>query len=363
MKHKKKAIIAPVVVLLIGATAFAWKSRSQEGLVVSGTLEARNIEVGSKIGGRVSRVLIHEGDRVEPNQLLVEFDSSELEGQLLQAKGRVEAARAELDKMLRGSRPEEIAEAQAAVRSSEGALGFREAELAQARADLRRAQTDDANAERELGRATELAKSGIVAQQVLDNAQDRYRATKAQVESLQYAVVAAEGRLTAAQAVASKTQHGFRAEEIASSRAELTRAEGELKSMQARWAEREVRAPAGAVVESMDLRPGDLLPANAPIAKLLESDQLYLMVYVPETQIAGVHVGQKADVRVDSWSGKTFTARVEQIRQQAEFLPRNVQTQEERVHEVIGVKLRVENPENRLRAGVSADVRFISEKN
>src|ERR1041385_4122656 len=170
MKHKKKAIIAAVAVLPIGATAFAWKSRNQEGLVVSGTLEARNIEVGSKIGGRVSRVLIHEGDRVEPNQLLVEFDSSELEGQLLQAEGKVEAARAELDKMLRGSRPEEIAEAQAAVRSSEGAPGFREAELAQARADLRRAKADDANAERELGRTTELAKSGIVAQQVLDNA-------------------------------------------------------------------------------------------------------------------------------------------------------------------------------------------------
>jgi membrane fusion protein YbhG len=363
MKHKKGPLIALALLAILGATAFAWKAHRVEGLVVSGTLEARNIEVGSKVGGRVSRVLIHEGDRVEPNQLLIEFDSSELEGQLLQARGRVEAARAELDKMMRGSRPEEIAEAQAAVRSSEGAPGFRQAELAQARADLRRAQADNVNAERELGRAAELARSGIVAQQVLDNAEDRYRATKAQVESLQYAVVAAEGRLTAARAVASKTQHGFRAEEIAAARAELTRAEGELKSMQARWAEREVRAPATAVVESMDLRPGDLLPANAPIARLLESDQLYLMVYVPETRIAAVHVGQRAEVRVDSWSGKVFTARVEQIRQQAEFLPRNVQTQEERVHEVIGVKLRVENPDNRLRAGVSADVRFISEKN
>src|SRR5215813_2157068 len=170
MKHKKKTIIAALVLLLIGASGFAWRSRRPDGLVVSGTLEARNINVGSKVGGRVSRVLIHEGDRVEPNQLLVEFDSSELEGQLLQAQGRVEAARAELDKMLRGSRPEEIAEAQAAVRSTEGAPGFREAELAQARADLRRAKADDANAERELGRATELARNGIVAQQVLDNA-------------------------------------------------------------------------------------------------------------------------------------------------------------------------------------------------
>src|SRR5262249_33520586 len=292
----------------------------------SGTLEARNINVGSKVGGRVSRVLIHEGDRVEPDQVLVEFDSSELEGQLLQAQGRVEAAKANLDKMLRGSRPEDIAEADAAVRGSGDEPGFRQAELAQARAELIRARADEANAEREFNRATQLAKDGIVAQQVLDNAGDRYRAAKAQADSLYHAVAAAEGRLNAARAVASRAQHGFRSEEIASARAELTRAEGELKTMESRWAEREVRAPSPAIVESMDLRPGDLLPANAAIAKLLESDQLYLVVYVPEIRIAGVHVGQSAQVRVDSYPGKTFAARVEQIRQQAEFLPRNVQT-------------------------------------
>jgi len=363
MKHKKKAIIAALVLLLIGASGFAWRSRRPDGLVVSGTLEARNINVGSKVGGRVSRVLVREGDHVEPNQLLVEFDSLELDGQLLQAQGRVEAAKANFAKMLRGSRPEEIAEADAAVTGSGDGPGFRQAELAQARADLIRARADEANAEREFSRATQLAKDGIVAQQVMDNAGDRYRAGKAQVDSLYHAVGAAEGRLNAARAVAERTKHGFRSEEIAAARAELTRAEGELKTIESRWAEREVRAPASAVVEAMDLRPGDLLPANAAIAKLLESDQLYLVVYVPETKISGVHVGQSADVRVDSYPDKAFSARVEQIRQQAEFLPRNVQTQEERVHQVIGVKLRVENPNNRLRAGVSADVRFAAEKN
>ena len=90
--------------------------------------------------------MVREGDHVEPNQLLVVFDSAELEGQLLQAQGRVEAARANLAKMLRGSRPEEIAEANAASE------GYREAELAQARADLERARTEEANADRELKR-------------------------------------------------------------------------------------------------------------------------------------------------------------------------------------------------------------------
>ncbi len=111
----------------------------------------------------------------------------------------------------------------------------------------------------------------------------------------------------------------------------------------------------------MDLRPGDLLSPNSPVAQLLEADELYLMVYVPETQIGGVSVGKSAQIRVDTYPGQVFKAHVEQIRQQSEFLPRNVQTKEERVHQVIGVKLRVENPDNRLRAGVSADVQFPTE--
>jgi multidrug resistance efflux pump len=352
---KKIALMAAVLIVASVSVAFAWKSRGATELVASGTLEARNINAGSKVGGRVSRVLVHEGDRVKANDLLMAFDSNELEGQLLQAKGRVDAAHATLEKMLRGSRPEEIAEARAASN------GYREAELAQARADLERAQADEANAERELRRMEQLAGAGVVAQQMLDNARDRNRAAKAQVASFQNAVSAAKGRLTAARAVAEKAQSGFRAEDIAEARAQLTLAHGQLKEAEARWAEREVRSPADAVVETMDLRPGDLLPANSVVAKLLESDQLYVMVYVPETQIGIVGVGQAAEIRVDTFRGRTFRAVVEQIRQQSEFLPRNVQTKEERVHQVIGVKLRVENANNLLRAGVSADVQFTSE--
>jgi len=352
----KNKIVPILVVLVVGSfsLAFAWK-RGTDQLIASGTLEARNINVGSKVGGRVSQVLVREGDRVEPNQLLVVFDSTELEGQLLQAQGRVQAAHANLEKMLRGSRPEEIAEARAASE------GYREAELAQAQADLERARTEEANAERELGRSERLAAAEAVAQQVLDNARDRYRETRAQVSASSNAVAAAEGRLSAAKAVAEKTQRGFRSEDIAAARADLTLTEGQLKETQARWAEREVRAPAAAIVETMDLRPGDLLPANSTVAQLLESDQLFLMVYVPETQIGTVKLGQSAKIHVDTFPDRTYQAHVEQIRQQSEFLPRNVQTKEERVHQVIGVKLRVDNQDNQLRAGVSADVQFASE--
>ncbi|MBS1852246.1 MAG: HlyD family efflux transporter periplasmic adaptor subunit [Acidobacteria bacterium] len=352
---KKIAIIAAVLVIGGISTAFTLRRQGPDPLAVSGTLEARNISVGSKVGGRVSSVQVREGDHVQPNQLLITFDSAELQGQRLQAQGRVEAARANLEKMLRGSRPEEIAEAVAASH------GFREAELAQAQADLERVRTEDANARRELARMEQLAAARVVSQRELDNAQDRARAAQAQVNASTQAVAAAEGRLMAAKAVAEKTQHGFRREDVAAARAELTLAEGQLQETEARWAEREVRAPAPAVVETLDLRPGDLLPANSPVAQLLEADQLYLMVYVPETQIGAVRVGQSAKIRVDTYPGQTFLARVEQIRQQSEFLPRNVQTREERVHQMIGVRLRVENSDNRLRAGVSADVEFTPE--
>jgi membrane fusion protein YbhG len=352
----KKKIVILVAVLVVGSiSVYAWKSGRSGQLMASGTLEARNINVGSKVGGRISRVLVREGDQVEANQLLVVFDSFELEGQLLQAQGRVAAARANLAKMQSGSRPEEIAEANAA------SDGFREAELAQARADLERARADQANADRELARTQALTEGGAMSQQALDNARDRAHAAHALVESQSNAVSAAEGRLAAAKAVSDKAQRGFRAEDIDAARADLVLAEGQLKEAEARWAEREVRSPAAAVVETLDLRPGDLLAANSSVAQLLEADQLYLMVYVPETQIGSVRVGQAAQIHVDTFPGQTFNARVEQIRQQSEFLPRNVQTQEERVHQVIGVRLRVDNPDNRLRAGVSADVQFTSE--
>ena len=352
----KKKIAVIVAILVVGSltAGFAWKGKGANELVASGTLEARNINVGSKVGGRINRVLVHEGDRVEANQLLVAFDSAELEGQLLQAQGRVQAAHASLDKMLRGSRPEEIAEANA---DSNGL----EAELAKALADLERGRADEANAARELKRTETLTAAGATSQQDLDNARDRDRATRASVSALTNAVAAAEGRLNASKAVAQKTQRGNRAEDIAAARADLTLAEGQLKEAEARWAEREVRSPAAAVIETIDLRPGDLLAANSAVAQLLEADQLYLMVYVPETQIGSVAIGQTAKITVDTYPGHTFQARVEQIKQQSEFLPRNVQTKEERVHQVIGVRLRVENPDNRLRAGVSADVQFATE--
>src|SRR5262249_17801310 len=122
--------------------------------------------------------------------------------------------------------------------------------------------------------------------------------------------------------------------------------------------ETQVVAPTAATVEVLDVRPGDLVAPNTPVATLLERDQIYVRIYIPETELGHVQLGQKAEVRVDSFPKEVFEGVVEQINQQAEFLPRNVQTREERVHQVFGVKVRINETSGKIRAGMAADVKL-----
>lgn len=350
--NRKVMIIVIVVAAVLAVAAYGYFGRGSEGLTASGTLEARNINVGSKVGGRVQEVLVREGEQVEPGQVLVRFEPSELEAQVIQARGRVEQAKAALEKALRGARPEEIEQAKA-----EQTAGTNQ--VWEAKSQAERARAAFVNAQREYKRISELADAGVASRSQRDDAEAAFESAKAQLAAAEHAVSVAEGQAKAATAVERMTVRGNRAEDIAIARANFLSAEGELKLAESRFAEREVKAPAAATVEVFATRPGDLLAPNAPIAKLLEADQLYVIVYVPQTQIGQVRLGQKAEIRVDAYGNRAFPAVVEQIRQQAEFLPRNVQTREEREHQVIGVKLRVENPGRELRAGITADVRFL----
>jgi multidrug resistance efflux pump len=351
-----KLKIVVLLLLLTGvaiALVFAFPSllKRDTAFTASGTLEARNIEVGSRVGGRVTKLYAAEGDPVRKDQLLVAFDDAELSAALLQARGRYAQAQANLTKMIRGSRPEEIAEARAVGASRQHAIERAEAAVA-------RAYADRANAEQEFQRADRLFKEGVISREQRDAAERRLRVSQADSSAAEHAVTIANSEAQAAAAAQKLTESGFRPEDIAAARAEVERAEGELKQSEARYLEREVRSPADAVVEVLDLRPGDIVPPNAPVARLLEADQLFVVVFVPQSRIGKVYVGQAADIEVDAFPKEPFRGIVEQIRQQAEFLPRNVQTKEEREHQVVGVKIRVENPERRLRAGINADVRF-----
>jgi HlyD family secretion protein len=354
--------------------AFAWvgwRSRAD----YSGTVETREIQIGSKIGGRVTEVGVEEGQLVKAGATLVKFEADELTAQRVQTQAAVEQAQADLDKMLRGNRPEEIAEAEATANASKAALeearhGPRPQEIDQAKADYAAAAADAGNAKDFYGRMAKLVAQDIVSKQQYDDAKDKRDATAQRAEAARQQLAlleagtrvedlhAAEARYQQAEAAAELMRKGFRREDIEAARGRLAEAQGHVAELDAQLREAELTAPADAVVEVVSVRPGDLVPAGRIVMTMLEGSQLWVKVYVPETELAQVHLGQRAAVRVDSFGGRVFDGHVGEIASEAEFLPRNVQTKSDREHEVFGVKVYVDNAQQALKSGMSATVRL-----
>jgi len=138
----------------------------------------------------------------------------------------------------------------------------------------------------------------------------------------------------------------------------VTQARAQLADIDAQLAEMQVMAPAESVLEVLSVKVGDVLPPNREVATLLLPEHLWVRVYVPEPWLGQIKVGDHVRVRVDSFPGKDFDGVVEQVNRQAEFTPRNVQTVEDRIRQVFGVKIRLPNNDDRLRAGMSADAYF-----
>ncbi|HWP42858.1 MAG TPA: efflux RND transporter periplasmic adaptor subunit, partial [Blastocatellia bacterium] len=154
-------------------------------------------------------------------------------------------------------------------------------------------------------------------------------------------------------------EKGPRKEDIAAARAQLERARAALAQIETQLAELQVESPADAFVEVMRVRPGDLINPGSPVATLVEVDRLWVRVYVPEPELGHVQLGKDVSIKVDTFPDESFRGRIEQVASRGEFTPRNVQTREERTHQVFAVRVRIENGSNRLRAGMAADVTIL----
>ena len=145
---------------------------------------------------------------------------------------------------------------------------------------------------------------------------------------------------------------------VEAARMRVVQARAQLDDIDAQFAEMEVKAPTNSVLEVLSVKVGDVLAANREVATLILPQHLWVRVFVPEPWLGLIKVGDPVHVRVDSFPGKDFDGTVEQVNRQAEFTPRNVQTVEDRIRQVFGVKIRLPNREDQLRAGMSADVTF-----
>jgi len=306
----KRKLVVPIALVLIAAAVFwAFKLRKRDDdLVLSGSIEARDVQVGSLVGGRVTVVHVDEGASVAAGQPIVTLEPDLLDAQVREQESRVEQARARLALVLAGARPEEI----------------------------NRARADYENAEKDRRRLGLLMKEGIVPRQTYDDAATAARTRQEMLREL---------------------ERGNRPQEIEAARGALAEAERHLAYLHRQREETVVKAPAAGVVQSFDLRPGDLVAPNAPVATLLEPDQLWVRVFVPETKLGLVRVGQRADLTVDTFPKRTFPGKVVEISPRAQYTPRNIQTLDQRSDQVFGVKVNVE-PAPELKPGMAALVRL-----
>jgi len=145
---------------------------------------------------------------------------------------------------------------------------------------------------------------------------------------------------------------------VAAAQTRVIQARAQLADIDAQLAEMQVKAPTDSILEVLLVKVGDVLPANREVATLLLPQHLWVRVYVPEPWLGLIKIGDQVRLQVDSFPGKDFPGVVEQVSRQAEFTPRNVQTVEDRIRQVFGVKIRLPNDDDRLRAGMAADVYF-----
>jgi HlyD family secretion protein len=159
---------------------------------------------------------------------------------------------------------------------------------------------------------------------------------------------------------AEKADSAARAQEkiIEAAQTRVVQAQAQLADIDAQLAEMQVKAPGDSVLEVLSVKVGDVLAPNREVATLLLPSHLWVRVYVPEPWLGRIKIGDHVRVRVDSFRDKEFDGVVEQINRQAEFTPRNVQTVEDRIRQVFGVKIRLPNDDDHLRAGMAADVYF-----
>ncbi|MEO8703430.1 MAG: HlyD family efflux transporter periplasmic adaptor subunit [Kofleriaceae bacterium] len=368
-----KRAIPLVMLLVIGGVYFAYKRwLAHRPFEWAGTVEVRAVTVGSRTGGRVKQVLVREGDRVTANAPLVILEPGDLDAQRAIAQALLEQAQAALDKLTKGARPEEILQAKARADQAQAAfaesrrgsrveeIAAAEARLAQAQATVDKAQLDAERSRKLLAVNAIPAAEAELADTLLKTTAAQRDAQRKVVEQLKAGTRVEEkqqaaARVAEADAAAKLVIAGARVEDLRAAQAQVAAAKARVDQLDVMLRELTVRAPATMRIESLDLRPGDLVAPNAPVATLLEDDQLYVRIYVPETQLGHVHVGDAVPITVDSYD-RSFGGKIEHIDARGEYSPRNLQTADQRADQVFAVRVGVVDGRNELRAGMAATV-------
>jgi len=381
MKNKKRLTILVPAILLVAVLAYFILGRSDDGRVirVSGNIEVTDAEVSFKIPGRVEARLVDEGETVKAGQTVARLDSVELTQEVAVRRADVQAVQAVLAELEAGSRPEEIAQAEASAEQAKARLderlaGSRPEELSAAEAVLRRAKAETERARLDAERYEGLYKKEIVSAQQYDLARTAYETALArQREAEEQFKLVKEGprreQIEQARAAWSQAQERFllvkkgpRRETIDQARARLQQAKEALAVAETRLGYATLASPLSGVVLSKNVEPGEFVAAGTPVVTVADLENVWLRAYINETDLGRVKVGQRVRVTADTYPGKRYEGRVSFIASQAEFTPKNVQTEKERVKLVYRVKVDIRNPNMELKPGMPADAEILLEE-
>jgi multidrug resistance efflux pump len=407
-----KRMISMLILLTALSSGYWWFTRPSAAalepasLTGSGAIEAETVAITAELGGRILELKVNEGDEVTAGQALVELDQADLLAQRVQLEATLATAKANLELASAAAWPAEVAVAQAQLAQAEVAReGARLTwQRAKALADgpyelearINQAQARVTEAERNLEMAqvnlkqmeiqaeaagrnqttvlggneglvqSQAARTGVEMAEValagakkqvehLVRLRERPLPLIAQANATTAAYRQAEAAVLAAIANLAAVKADPTPEDIAVAQAQVLEAEAVLAALDIRLAKQTLIAPREGLIGRKLVNPGELAAPGAVLLELNDIETVKLTVYIPETQIGRVKIGQKARVYVDAYPGEAFEGTVSFIAHEAEFTPRNVQTPEERVNLVFAVKISLDNADHRLKPGMPAD--------
>jgi HlyD family secretion protein len=321
---------APIVAALAAlAVAFAACSgpKKARGIEGSGTIEAREVAVASKIGGQVLEIRAEEGSPVKRGDILVLVDHETLDIQLRQAEAGVALAEAQLALLRKGARAEDVRQGEEGLRQTGANL---------------KVAADDA------GRMRELASRGSVTPKQRDDAEAR--------------LVVAQAQEASAKEALSKLKRLARPEEISAAEARLAQAVAASDLLRKTIADCTVVSPVAGIVTRRPVEAGELVSPGTTVLTVSELNSVHVMLFVTEKDLGRVRLGREADVTIDAAPGRIFKGRVTFISPEAEFTPKNIQTKEDRVKLVFGVKVEIPNPDGALKPGLPADAVIVPDE-
>ena len=384
--------------------------------IVSGFIEGEDVSIAAEIGGRIEAINVDEGDRVTAGQELVRLDRTLLNAQIAQAQAALDTAKAQLTQIKNGPRASDVSAAKAALEAAQQnydklRAGGTAADVAAAQAALDAANKnyDKVRAGPTVDQIAQLKAQVDTTKAAVDQAQSAYdraggssnpligltpqslalqqtsnaykaatsalndalthptaselAAAKSQVDQAQ----AALSRLTAdgAQLASAKSQVDQAqaaldrltptADTIAIAEDQVKQADAALGVLQVQAAKMTLKSPVNGIVTRHAVNVGENAAPNATLLSVTNLDPVKLTIYVPETEIGQIKLGDEFDVSVDSFPEQVFKGKVIFINNQAEFTPRNVQTKAERVNTVFAVKLEIPNSNFDLKPGMPAD--------